>query len=260
MGYDYYGNLKNGGEGWNTNKSSFIDGGILDASESGILGGHLYDGTGGAKDLTGSINSGFGGVDLGGAGDFLLGGSKPDGNGGTIKTNGALGSAFSAFNTYNAWAQGNKMYDLQKDAFDFSKDKFWNNYAQQTDILNRQRNKNNRQVNYKRNTMGMSDAEKNTYYQNIDANTYKGDATYEVDGSRTTVGQTIPDKYNQSAHGGPAASSFAAIPTAGPVSAPVPNNGPRAIAAAPTQSHAPSQSRIAPRSSFVGEKPKKVIQ
>ena len=159
----------------------------------------------------------------------LFGGSRPDGKGGIIKDNGILGSAFSAFDTYNRWSQGNKMYDLQSDAFDFSKDQFWNNYAQKTDLMNRERNRVNRQIAYKRNTMGMSPAERDAYYQNQSTDYYKGDRTKEVDGSYSTIGQAMPTKYAgtntpaQSAMVGPTVNN--AAPVGGPTAA----NAARAI-------------------------------
>jgi len=83
------------------------------------------------------------------------------------------------------------MYDLQSEAFDFSQDKFWNNYAQQTDLVNRAKNKTNRQINYKINTMGMSPEQRDQYFKNQNMDYYKGGDVVEVDGSRTTVGQLL---------------------------------------------------------------------
>ena len=196
--------------------------------------------------------------------DRLLGSSQSDGKGGVIKSPGFAGIGLSAFNAWNSWHQGDKIYDLQKDSFDFSKDKFWNNYAQQTDLVNRAKNITNRQIDYKRSTMGMTGAEKNAYYQNQSTDYYKGNQIKEVDGSYSTVGQAIPDKYagtntpalgptvnNAAPVGGPTvanAAQSAMIPAAAPAIAPP--GGTRTVA--------PAQSNLAPKSQFVGEKPKKI--
>ncbi len=64
-------------------------------------------------------------------------------NGANLQQPGWGGLALGAFNAYNAWNQGNKMYDLQKEAFDFSKEQFWDNFLMNRDKYNRLANRSN---------------------------------------------------------------------------------------------------------------------
>ncbi len=63
----------------------------------------------------------------------LLNSTSKGANGEIITNQGMISPAIGAFQAWNAWNQGNKMYDLQSEAFDFSKDKFWNNMAMKLD-------------------------------------------------------------------------------------------------------------------------------
>ena len=65
-------------------------------------------------------------------------------NGANLTQAGWLGPATGIFNAWNSWNQGNKMMDMYKDAFQFSKDQFWNNFLMQRDAYNTQKNKTNR--------------------------------------------------------------------------------------------------------------------
>ncbi len=143
---------------------------------------------------------------------FWLGGAQADGKGGMIKNNGVLGAGLSAFNAWNSWDQGNKMYDLSKDRFDFSKDKFWNNYAQKSDLTNRAINTTNSAIDYKINTMQMTPEDQAAYERNQSTDYYKGDRIKEVDGSYTQVGQPLPSQYQSrtTARGTPTTSTPAA--------------------------------------------------
>ena len=173
----------------------------------------------------------------------LLSTMKADGNGGMMKSMGLVDYGLSAFNTWNSWNQGEKMYDLAEEKMDFSKDKFWNNYLQKSDLITREKNIANRQIDYNLNTMGMSKAEKDAYFKNQSTDYYKGDRTKEVDGSYTTIGSAAPAKYAGTSTPGTPTSAFA----------------PAAAAAAPRKIHAASQ----PGSAFAkpataGQKPKKL--
>jgi len=164
-------------------------------------------------------------------------------NGSQIKNLGLFDYGLSAFNTWNSWNQGEKMYDLAEEKMDFSKDKFWNNYLQKSDLITREKNIANRQIDYNLNTMGMSKAEKDAYFKNQSTDYYKGDRTKEVDGSYTTIGSAAPAKYAGTSTPGTPTSAFA----------------PAAAAAAPRKIHAASQ----PGSAFAkpataGQKPKKL--
>jgi len=197
----------------------------------------------GNMDISSSINNNF---DWGNIWDSALGSSHSDGKGGVVKNGGFVSPVISAFNAWNSWDQGNKMYDLQSEAFDFSKDKFWNNYLTNKDITNRQIGSTNRQIDYNRNTSGMNAAEKQAYFQNQSTDYYKGDRIKEVDGSYSTVGQAAPAKYTGTSQFGTPTTS---TPATAPAQAPT----------APTKVAAASQpASLAAKSKFVGEKPKKL--
>jgi hypothetical protein len=69
-------------------------------------------------------------------------------NGQSVMHQGWFGPALGAFGAYTNWTQGNKMYDLQKDALDFSKEQFWLNYANKIEDKNRYTNKGNASLDY----------------------------------------------------------------------------------------------------------------
>ncbi len=66
---------------------------------------------------------------------------KSDGNGGQVKTQGVAGLGLGAFNAYNSWAQGNKMYDLGKEALENEKEQSWINNLMKRDAYNYERNR-----------------------------------------------------------------------------------------------------------------------
>ncbi len=110
--------------------------------------------------------------------DKIVGSNTPDGKGGMNTTMGLGGLALGAFDSWNSWNQGNKMYDLQEEALGFSKDQFWNNFLMKRDAYNREINTNNFR-NHQRQSAAqnpnMTDAEQNAI---ID----KGFTTYMNDG------------------------------------------------------------------------------
>ena len=110
--------------------------------------------------------------------DNILGTNSPDGKGGMNTTMGLGGLALGAFDSWNSWNQGNKMYDLQEEALGFSKDQFWNNFLMKRDAYNREINTDNFR-NHQRQSAAqnpnMTDAEQNAM---ID----KGFTTYMNDG------------------------------------------------------------------------------
>ncbi len=58
-------------------------------------------------------------------------------NGEIVNNQGWGGLGLGAFQAWNSWNQGNEMMDMQREAFDFSKDKFWNNMAMKLDDRDR---------------------------------------------------------------------------------------------------------------------------
>ena len=97
----------------------------------------------------GVVNTNLPSAITGGAGgspsffDRLTGWNSTGPNGSNQFNPGVGGLALGAFNAYNAWNQGNKMYDLQKDAFNFSKEQFWDNFLMNRDKYNRLANRSN---------------------------------------------------------------------------------------------------------------------
>jgi hypothetical protein len=77
--------------------------------------------------------------------DKILGWNEVGKNGNNIQHMGYAAPALGVFNAWNSWNQGNKMYDLQKDAFDFSQEKFWLNYMNKLQDKNRYTNRVNSQ-------------------------------------------------------------------------------------------------------------------
>ncbi len=169
-------------------------------------------------------------------------------NGSVVKNMGLADYGLSAFNAWNAWDQGNKMYDLQSDAFEFSQDKFWNNYLQDKDLVTRQKNIANRQIDYNLNTTGMTQSQKEAYNRNQSKDYYKGDRTKEVDGSYTNLGSATPSKYAGTTQTGTPTTSTPVGPAQSSVGAVASSKVPAAS----------QPGSLAAKSKLAGEKPKKI--
>ena len=132
----------------------------------------------------------------GGPIDKALGYQTADKNGNIVKHGGVVGPAISAFNAYTSWTQGNKAAELAEDQFEFSKDKFWNNYLMKQDSYNRQVNKDNlwrAQDNAR--IAGGGQAAVNTVNRDP---YYTGSAVVNPSGVKEqTVGSAAPSKYSR---------------------------------------------------------------
>ncbi len=127
-----------------------------------------------------------------GNGFNILNKYTPNGKGGMDMQQGYGGLALGAFNAWNAYNQGNKMYDLQKEAFDFSKDQFNTNFNMQRDVLNRQINRDNKMAEkwaYANANPGATGAQKGAHanqmydkYQDHgdSIQSYRGDGSYNI--------------------------------------------------------------------------------
>lgn len=73
----------------------------------------------------------------------LFSGTKVGENGAKTSHTGLANYGLAAWNAYNSWNQGNKMYDLQKEAFDFNKENAQQNMAMMWDQYKRKTTANN---------------------------------------------------------------------------------------------------------------------
>ena len=186
----YEGILKNGTRGSSADASAFKDGGVSNAYHNSELV------VPGSESMIGGIDFGSWGGENG-ISNALFGGSKTGPNGVTPKTGGVVGPAISAFNAYTNWDQGNKMYDLAEDKFDFAQDSFWTKYATDKDLVNRQINATNHQIAYNNAARGMNSLEqKNAWLDNKGVSHLGGGNITEADGSvNTGSGMQLDQKY-----------------------------------------------------------------
>ena len=137
MGYgdfQYYGLMNNNKYGWNPDTMMFKPGKITGASQSGFMDNTMYGIGNGLAPNRGIAGSGL----------SLLPREIEGPKGSVIHEQGILSPIMGVWDSYNSWNQGNKMMDMYKDAFQFSKDQFWNNFLMQRDAYNTQKNKTNR--------------------------------------------------------------------------------------------------------------------
>jgi len=122
---------------------------------------------------------------------------KNDKTGAITKMGGALGPLTQVAGLANNIFQGNRMFDMQKEAFDFSKDKFWTNMAMNTDSYNRALNRSTK--NMAQSAFGPGGA---TWDQaNALNSTYNTGQITDLNGQAQPDIVSIPDKYRNSANG-----------------------------------------------------------
>ena len=159
-----------------------------------------------ASNTFGNIgNSGFLTKPIAGTGLGLLSSVNAGPNGSMIKTPGLLDYGMGLFGAYNSYNQGKKMYGLQKEALDFSKNQFWANYLMNMDAYRRRINQGNGQLE-------LLSAYHNGQPYNVD----EVSAKYNVGNHIVPYGAetgadpvVVPDKYVNPAYTAASQSSFA---------------------------------------------------
>lgn len=195
-----YGQLKSDGSyGWgDITGLNFVPGSINNYNQGGTA---IYG--------SGGQSTGFGPT-LKKASKLVFGGSEGGPNGSTNKTNGAGGLMLGAFDMWNNNKQANKMYDLQKDALDFSQDSFWNDFLMKRGIANRQMNQRNAYYEGQKaraDNINMSDDEQRQGIANRGIKYSGTDAIVKPDGSGTYNMAQVPDQYTPQATPAPITAS-----------------------------------------------------
>ncbi len=153
------------------------------------------------KSATGSSPYfGMGTVPQGGKpslGQSIIGYNSVGENGATMSNPGYGGIALGAFNAWNSWNQGNKMYDLQSEALDFSQDQYWNNFMMQRGLMNDELNTKNR-ARYISSQRGGGSGESDRDLVNRAEDQYnRTDALVRADGSTYNMaGNNAPAEFN----------------------------------------------------------------